>query len=69
MSTKQEKLAREFATTLNDSHAYKLHLSFFKRYSEEHLREILNRVMSMPDEKIHTTRARLYTSIVLDNGK
>lgn len=67
--SKEEKLAREFATTLNDAHAYKLHLSFFKKYSEEHLRQILNRVMSIPDEKIHTTRARLYTSIVLGNGK
>ncbi len=65
MLTKQEKLAREIATALNDMHAYKMHLSFVNKYSEAYLREKLNRVMSMPDEKIRTTRARLYTSLVM----
>lgn len=62
---KEEKLAREIATTLNDMHALQMHLSFCKRYSEKHLREILNRVMAMPEDKIRTSRARLYTSLVL----
>lgn len=67
MLSKQEKLAREITVTLNDEHAYKMHLSFAKKYSEEHLRSILTRVMTMPEDKIKTTRARLYTSIVLSS--
>jgi hypothetical protein len=66
INSKEEKLAHEIALTLNDMHSIKMHISFCKKYSEEHLRATLNRVMSVPDEKIRTSRARLYTSLILN---
>lgn len=67
MLTQQEKLAREIAQTLNDIDAIALHEKFVRKYSEDYLRRILNRVMSLPESSIRKSRGALYTSLVQKN--
>ncbi len=57
-------LANEIADTLNDRESLPLYLSFVRKYKDEHLRKILKRVMSIPDEQIKKTRGALFTFIV-----
>lgn len=63
MSNKNE-LAEEIASTLKDEEALPLYMSFTQKYPEEFLRNLLNRVMSIPDEKIRRTRGALFTYLV-----
>lgn len=58
------QLAHEIAATLNDRDSITLHLKYIRRYKEEHLRRILNKVMSIPPDKIKRSRAPLYTFLV-----
>lgn len=57
-------LANEIADVLHDRESLPLYLSFVRKYKEEHLRRILKRVMSIPDEQIKKTRGALFTFIV-----
>lgn len=65
----ENKLAYEIANTLNDQKSITIHLSFVKRYKPEFLKEILLRVMSIPDNKIRRSRAALYTYLVNEHGR
>ena len=67
-NSNEYKLAREIAETLNDMDSLSLHIKFVQTYSEQFLRERLNRVMSIPENKIRKTRGALYTSLVTRNG-
>lgn len=67
MLTQQQKLAREIAEALDDMDALMLHEKFVRKYSEEYLRRILMRVLSMPDDSIRKSRGALYTSLVQNN--
>jgi hypothetical protein len=58
------KLAREIATTLSDLDSLPLHLQYVRKFKEEHLRKHLNKVMSLPEQKIKKSRAALYTFLV-----
>jgi hypothetical protein len=57
-------LANEIADCLNDRESLPLYLGFARKYKDEHLRKILKRVMSIPDEQIKKTRGALFTFIV-----
>jgi hypothetical protein len=65
--SKQEKLAREIASALDDMDALTLHEKFARKYSEDYLRRILNRVLSIPEGNIRKSRGALYTSLVQKN--
>jgi len=58
------QLAHEIAERLNDPEALSLYLSYTQQVSHEKLREILNKVCSMPDRQIRRTRGALFTYLV-----
>ena len=63
------KLAYEIADALHDREALPLYLSFTRKYHEAFLRNILMRVLSIPDEKIKRTRGALFTYLVNQHGE
>ena len=68
-NSKQNNLAYELATTLNDKEALPVYEAFVWKYNEEFLRKTLARVMSIPDSKIKRSRGALFTFLVQQNGK
>ncbi|HNP23436.1 MAG TPA: hypothetical protein PKM63_17335 [Panacibacter sp.] len=58
------RLAHEIAETLQDKDSLPLHLQFVRKFKEEFLRKILNKVMSLDKKKIKRSRAALYTFLV-----
>lgn len=58
------KLANEIADTLKDRDSITMHLQYVRKYQEEFLRKILNKVMSLPENKIRKSRAALYTFLI-----
>jgi len=63
------KLANEIADTLKDRDSIAMHLLYVRKYKEEFLRRILNKVMAMPDNKIRRTRGALYTFLINQSTK
>jgi hypothetical protein len=60
----ERKLANEIADTLKDRDSITMHLMYVRKYKEEFLRRILNKVMALPDDKIRKSRAALYTFLI-----
>jgi hypothetical protein len=58
------QLAHEIAERLNDTEALSLYLSYAQQFPHEKLRELLNRVTSMPDRQIRRSRGALFTHLV-----
>jgi hypothetical protein len=58
------RLAWEIAESLEDEEAYPLYLHFAEKYKEDHLRKLVERVLSIPKEKIKKTRGALFTYLV-----
>jgi hypothetical protein len=58
------QLAHEIADRLNDPEALSLYLSYTQQFSHDKLREILNRVCSIPDRQIRRSRGALFTHLV-----
>ena len=65
----ERKLANEIADTLKDRDSITMHLQYVRKYQEEFLRKILNKVMALPDHKIRRSRAALYTFLINQNGQ
>ena len=63
------KLAREFAYALDDMGSLALHLQYVRKYKEDHLRKTLQKVLSIPEEKIKRSRAALYTFLISRGDK
>lgn len=63
------KLANEIADTLKDRDSVAMHLQYARKYKEEFLRRILNKVMALPDDKIRKNRAALYTFLINQSTK
>jgi hypothetical protein len=63
-TTEELRIAREIATTLGDLHSLQNHLKLVRKYSESHLRKILDIAMAYPKHKVRTTRAAIYTSLI-----
>ena len=69
MKTQNEKsLAYELARAMDDMESLPVYVAFAEKYKEAFLRKILQRVMSLPDEKIKRTRGALFTYLVKQNG-
>lgn len=58
------KLANEIADTLKDRDSITMHLQYVRKYKEDFLRKILNKVMALPESKIRKSRAALYTFLI-----
>lgn len=58
------QLAHEIAERLNDTAALSQWLKYTQCVSHEFLREQLNKVCSMPDRKITSSRAGLFVHII-----
>jgi hypothetical protein len=58
------RLAQEIAATLKDEDSLAMHLQLVRTYTEEHLRSVLHKVMSLPEDKIKKSRAALYTFLI-----
>jgi len=63
------KLAREIAYTLHDEDSIILFLQFARKYTETHIREVLQKVMAIDESKIKKNRAALFTYLMKQNGK
>jgi hypothetical protein len=62
------KLANEIAETLKDRDALPLFLTYTRKYQESHLRRILAKVMSMPENSIRKSRGALFTFLINQHG-
>lgn len=60
----ERKLANEIADTLKDRDSITMHLQYVRKYKEEFLRKVLNKVMALPESKIRKSRAALYTFLI-----
>ena len=58
------QLANEIAERLNDPDALSLYLSYARIFPHEKLRELLNKVCSIPEKEIKRTRGALFTFLV-----
>jgi hypothetical protein len=67
-SPNEIKLANEISDTLKDRDSITMHLMYVRKYQEEFLRRILNKVMALPPEKIRKSRAALYTFLINQNS-
>jgi len=65
---KDNRLAYELASALNDKEALGVYIAFTKKYQEDFLKGILLRVMSIPNNKIKRTRGALFTYLVNEHG-
>jgi len=64
---KNEELAQYIAQALDDMDSITWHRKMVRIHPKEFLLQKLNHVLSIPDNKIDTTRARLYNKLV-NNG-
>jgi hypothetical protein len=65
---KKKKLAYEIAYGLDDLNALAWHEVLVGKYSEDFLKEMMHKALAIKEEKVHTTRGRLYTWLVQSNG-
>lgn len=62
------KLANEIAEKLKDRDSIALFLTYCRKYKEEFLRGILERVLSLPERQIRKSRGALFTFLVNQHG-
>jgi len=67
--TREEYLAQELAERLGDPQGLPLYLTVARRYTESSIRQILGRVMEVPDERIRTSRGALFNWLIHRHGK
>jgi hypothetical protein len=67
--TREEYLAQELAERLEDPQGLPLYLKVARRYTESSIRQILGRVMEVPDERIRTSRGALFNWLIHRHGK
>jgi len=62
--TDQTQFAYELAEALNDQEAIQMYIAYVNRFPEPLLREILVKVLSVPDYKIRKTRGALFNYLI-----
>jgi hypothetical protein len=60
----QVQLAHEIAERLDDNDAIPLYLTFVQQVPHEKLRELMDKVCSIPEREIKRTRGALFTFLV-----
>ncbi|MFM2224734.1 MAG: hypothetical protein RJA07_936 [Bacteroidota bacterium] len=68
LMSENTKFAYELANALNDLDALPIYITFANRFQEQVLRNILQKVMSIPERKIKRTRGALFTYLVKQQG-
>jgi hypothetical protein len=63
------KLALELANALNDMDSLQAYIGFTQKYSEQYLRQVLTKVLSIPENKIRKTRGALFTYLVKQHAQ
>jgi hypothetical protein len=63
------KLANEIADSLQDRDSLAMHLKYVRKYKEEFLRRILQKVLSLDESKIRRSRAALYNFLINQGDK
>jgi hypothetical protein len=63
------RLAQKIAEAFDDETSFTLYLSFTQKYSHEFLNKLLERVLSIPLEKIKKTRGALFTHLVMHHDR
>jgi hypothetical protein len=66
---KQNRLAMELADSLNDTESLQAYVTFTEKYSEEFLRKVLTKVLSIPENKIRKSRGALFTFLIKQNAQ
>ncbi len=66
--TEEYKFAIELANMLKDEKSMAWYCEIVKRYNEDYLRDMLKRVLSIPEDKIKKSRAALFNHMVNNNG-
>ncbi|MBW4888472.1 hypothetical protein KXQ82_02045 [Mucilaginibacter sp. HMF5004] len=61
------QLAHNLAKSLDDQKSLAFYLFCTKKYPKDYLLGELIHVMGLPDHKVYTTRARLFTNIVTNS--
>ena len=67
--TREEYLAQELAERLVDPQGLPLYLKVARRYTESSIRQILGRVLEVPEERIRTSRGALFNWLIHRHGK
>lgn len=67
--TKEELLALDLATALNDPNGLPLYLSYSKKYSESLLRKVLREVKAIPIKSIKKSRGALFNYLIQKYAK
>jgi hypothetical protein len=67
-SIRKKKLAYEIASALKDLDALQYHELLVEKYSEDFLREMMTKVLTVPEKDIRKSRGALYTSLVKRNA-
>jgi hypothetical protein len=68
LASKEEKLAVEIATALNDMDSIQLHRKYVMTYSEAHLRKCMMKALKVREESVRVSRGALYNSLVRGYG-
>ena len=66
--TREEYLAQELTERLDDPQGLPLYLKVARRYTETSIRQILGRVLEVPDERIRTSRGALFNWLIQRHG-
>ena len=67
--TKEELLAWDLASALNDMEGIPLYLSYARKYPEQFLRGVLAVALNIPVAKIKKSRGALFNYLVQKHGK
>ncbi|MCK9421233.1 MAG: hypothetical protein M0Q38_01405 [Bacteroidales bacterium] len=67
--SEETQLAYELAEALNDQEAIQMYIAYTNRFPEALLREILVKVLSVPDYKIRKTRGALFNYLIQQHAR
>ncbi len=66
--TREESLAQELAERLGDPEGLPLYRKVAIQFTEPSIRQILRRVLEVPDERIRTSRGALFNWLIHRHG-
>jgi hypothetical protein len=67
-NTREESLAQELAERLGDPEGLPLYRKVANQYTESSIRQIIRRVLEVPDERIRTSRGALFNWLIHHHG-
>ena len=67
-NTREEALAQELAECLGDPDGLSVYLKIATRYPASMIRQMLDRALAVPQERIRTSRGALFTWLMHHHG-